>query len=172
MSTGNNETKPAIFSESNDTSFLIYSTDQVLKHLQSSSFKEAAILSELYLSLYNYKKLPEDRLHFRILEDKAISYNMAVNLPDHKNFWYSTLKLKIKQLIEGGFFDHWMDHYKNHRSIVVKEEEETKVVLTWDHLYVGFTISFTMLLLSAVVFTMEGIKFYILNYFRALLLKI
>ena len=69
------------------------------------------------------------------LDQKVVSYNKAIWLP-HQQLIYSTFKKKIIQLIKGGFFDHWMDPYFKHRSILDEEVVDDKVVLAMNHLLV------------------------------------
>ena len=139
--------------------------------LQNSSLQGAAIFDSLGLFMYNYEKNLTEKFYFQKLDQKVLSYNLGVSLPSSRTSLYPTFKWKIKQLIQGGFFDQWLKPYLNHRSLVEKELEEDKVVLTMDHLSVGFTIWLTMLLISLLGFIGERIKFHVLNYFRAMFLR-
>ena len=139
--------------------------------LQNSSFQGAATFDNLGLFMYNYKKNRSQQFHFHKLNENVISYNLVITLPDARTSIHSTFKWKIKQLIQGGFFDHWLKPYTKHRSLVEKELEEDKVVLTMDHLSVGFTIWLTMLLISLLGFIGERITVQVLNFFRAMFLR-
>ena len=139
--------------------FLLYPMEAILNQTQNSSFNGAVIYPELQMYLHNYKKNAKDKFNFHILQEKMISYNIAVVLPDFDNFMHSTFKLKINQLIQGGFFDHWMEPYMTDQSLVEKEEEEDKVVLTMDILSVGFTLWLGMLLIASIAFIMEFARF-------------
>ena len=143
----------------------------ILNLTQHSSFKGAGVFKDVELSFYNYKKKPADKFYFRKLEEKVISYNLAVLLTDQRHFLNPTFKWKIKQLIQGGFFDHWISHFKNDLSIIEKKEEEDKVVLEMDHLYVGFTIWLVMLLVSSAAFIVELARVHLPNYFRGFLFQ-
>ena len=139
--------------------------------LQNSSFEGAAIFDNLGLLMHNYKKNRTKQFHFQKLDQKVITYNLGVSLPDARTSLYPTFKWKIQQLIQGGFFDQWLKPYLKDQSVVEKELEEDKVVLTMDHLSVGFTIWLAMLLISLLGFIGERITIHVLNYFRAMLLR-
>ena len=152
------------YSGNNKTITLPTLIDDILHLLQDSSFKGAAIHRELNISIYNYKKRSGEKFYFHKLEQKVMSYNLAVFLPYEKKYLGPTFKWKIKQLIEGGFFDHWISNYMRHHSIIEKDLEDDKVVLTMnDHLYPGFAIWLTMLLIASIAFGAELARFYIRN---------
>ena len=152
-----------------DGEIIKHSTHLTLKQLQNSTFKGAAMFNEIELSLYNYKKPADQRLHhFNVLHEKFISFSRAVCFEPAKFLLHSSFKKKIKQLVEGGFFVHWLDRYKSHGSLVEKISEENKVILTWDHLHVGFTIWLAWLLIASMAFIAEQIKFYFLNFYRSM----
>ena len=124
----------------------------ILESLQDSSFKGAAIFDEATLKLQNYKR--EDKLKFEIIEQKINSHNFGV-LADSSSFLNPIYLKKIWQLVEGGFFQLWFERQNSHRSLAEKEEEDDKVVLTMDHLGVGFLITVILLLMSMVAFIGE-----------------
>ena len=144
-----------------------YATNDILKKMQNSSFKGIAAISELGLLLYNYKKPADQRLHFNVIDQKICSYSRAISFDDKSFFLFSTLNRKISQLIEGGFFDHWLKHYTHHNSMVEEEIEKSKIVLTWGHVYVGFMLWLGLLMIAALAFILERMKFHVLNYFQA-----
>lgn len=150
----------------------IHSTYQILKRLENSSFHAAAIYNELDLSMINLMSSKDEKIHYIKLEEKLATFNKVIIFPTKKDFLYPTMKWKIKQLIEAGFFDYWMKHYITHSSVVQEEEEvETRIVLTWDHLYVGFTLWMAMLLIAALSFIGEHIKAHILSFLQTRLLE-
>ena len=152
---------------------LLYSIDAIFKQLHSnSSFKGAAVQQELDLFKYNYKKRPEEKLNFRKLKQKAISYNLAMTLPPFWSCLHSTFKSKVNQLIHAGFFKYWLDPYLNHPSMIEKPLEENKIVLTFDHLSVGFTIWIGMLLIATLCFIAELVRCFVPIYIKALMIKI
>ena len=146
---------------------LFYSMDEIFKQLSSnSSFKGAAVYSELDLFMFNYKKRPEEKLIFRKLQQKAISYNLAVTLPPFWNYLHSTIKSKVNQMVQAGFFKCWLD------PLVIEEPlEENKIVLTFDHLSVGFTLWIGMLLIAMVGFIAELARCHVPIYVKALVIK-
>ena len=121
----------------------------ILEGLQDSSFKGVAIFDEATLKLQNYNR--EDKLKFEIIEQRIQSYNFGVHLNSY-SFLNPIYLKKIPQLIEGGFFQLWFERQNNHRSLAEKVEEDDKVVLTMDHLGVGFLITVMLLLISTVAF--------------------
>ena len=141
------------------------------KQLQNSSFKSFLHDNELAFSMYNYKKEPKDRLYFHQLEKKAFSYNVYVMLPLKNNFLYSTLDRKIRQLVEGGFFVHWIDRYLSDSSLRKPEPDDDKIVLTLDHLSVGFIIWLGMLLIASLVVIAELMRVHLPNYLRGILFQ-
>ena len=154
-------------------STLVYSMDEIFKQLHSnSSLKGFAVYPELYLFMYNYKKRLEQKIKFRNFEDKAISYNLVVTLPEQFKILHSTFKSKVNQLIQGGFFKYWLDPYLNHPSMHEKPVEEDKIILTFDHLSVGFTIWIGMLLIATLGFIAELARFHVSNYVKALMINI
>ena len=154
--------------------YAIYtSRDVIFKQLHSnSSFKGAAMFHDINLRMYNYKKRPEEKLNFRKLEQKAISYNLAVSLPMYWDFLHSTIKPKVNQLIQAGFFKYWLDPYLNHPSMIEEPLEENKIVLTFDHLSVGFTLWIGMLLIATLSFIAEFARCYVPIYVKVLVIKI
>ena len=139
--------------------FLIYPMEAIFNQTQNSSYNGAVVYPEIDMFLHNYKKAVEDKFYFHTLKEKMMSYNIAVVLPDSYNFMHSTFKLKINQLIQAGFFDHWMELYMTDPSLIEKEVEEDKIVLTIDHLSVGFTMWLGMLLIASIAFTIELVRF-------------
>ena len=60
-----------------------------------------------------------------------------------------------------------------HHSIIEKDLEDDKVVLTMnDHLYPGFTIWLTMLLIASIAFGAELARFHIRNSIWAMAIEI
>ena len=150
-----------------------YYTDDILEQSQNSSFKSIAIGSDLFLSMYNYKKEPKDRLYFNQLEQKVLSHNLHVHLPSKSNFLYSTFDWKIKQLIQGGFFNVWMERYKSHSSVQSPEHDpdEGKIVLTMDHLSVGFIVWLVSLAIASAVMILEHVRFHLSNFLYGILFR-
>ena len=132
--------------------------DKIIKMTQDSSHNMAMVYNDLDLFLLNYKENLEDKISFIKLDQKVVSYNKAIWLPHH-HLIYSTFKKKINQLIEGGFFNHWMNPYFSHQSILDEEIVDDKVVLTMDHLSVGFTIWLGILFIATVAFAAEFVHF-------------
>ena len=156
------------FHERNET-IKILSPRGILGKIQDFSFKAAIVYDELALSMTNFKKPADQKLHFNKLEQKVMSYNMAVRLPDYRSLLHSTFKWKINQLIQAGFFNYWMDVYLKDPSIVTQEEEDVRVVLTMGHLDVGFILWISFLAIGLAVFVLELGKFYSAFYFDAFL---
>ena len=149
----------------------IFVKDKILNQTQNPSFKGVVLYSELQLMLFNFKREPDDKMKFCKLDQKVFSYNQAIYLPDFKDFLHSTFKWKVTQLIQGGFFNHWMEPYLNHRSIVEKELDENKIVLTMEHMTVGFTIWLAFLTISSIAFIVELTRFKCRNLCAELFLK-
>ena len=153
-------------------SYAMRSSLTIFMQLQDPTFKSFAIDNELNFSMYNYKKEPKDRLYFHQLERKIISYNVYVGFSPEREFLFSTFDWNIKQLVEGGFFALWIDRYLSHPSVQAPKPGDTKVVLTMDHLMVGFTIWLGMLLIAFVAFTVEFLRVHLANYFQGILFQI
>ena len=145
----------------------------IMKQLQSSSFKGFVLDNDLTFSMYNYKKKPKDRLYFHQRDYGGFSNNVYIMLPSKNHFLYSTLDWKIKQLVEGGFFVHWFDRYLSDSSLQKPEPEPDgdKVVLTMDHLSVGFIIWLGMLLIASAAFIAEIARVHLANYLRGILFR-
>ena len=124
----------------------------ILEGLQDSSFKGVAIFDEATLKAQNYKR--EVKLKFEIIEQKINSHNFGVD-SNPESFLNPIYLKKIPQLIEGGFFQLWFERASSHRSLAEKVEEDDKVVLTMDHLGVGFIFTVVLLLISMVAFIGE-----------------
>lgn len=154
----------------NNESFIIYALHGILNETKNSSFKGTALLADSHLLFYNYKKQPADKIFFHKLKQIFLSYNMAIILPE-RIIYQSTFKFKINQLIHGGFFDHWMNKYLHHPSLLKKQEDDNKVVLTMDHLSVGFSIWLAMLLIASMMFITELARSKIAKYFREKIFK-
>ena len=149
----------------------VRSMSVILKQLQDPKYKSFAINNEFVFSMYNYEKEPKDRLYFHQLEQKILSYNVYVGFNPVFDFLFSTLDWKIKQLVEGGFFSLWIDRYLNHPSVQAPEPGDIKVVLTMDHLSVGFTIWLGMLLIASVAFMTEFVRVHLANYLQGILIQ-
>ena len=144
--------------------YVTRSIPTIFKQLQDPTFKSFAVYNQLTFSMYNYKKEPKDRLYFHQLERKFISYNVHVGFGTHHDFLYSTFDGKIKRLVESGFFVHWIDRYLSHPSVQAPEPEDNRVVLTMDHLMVGFIIWLGMLTIASVAFIAEYLRVHLTNY--------
>ena len=121
----------------------------ILESLQDSSFKGAAVFDEATLKVQNFER--QENLKFEIIERKIFSYNLGVATNAYSSLNPIYLK-KIWQLVEGGFFKLWFDREHNYRSLAKEVEEDKKVVLTINHLGVGFLIILVLLTISMVIF--------------------
>ena len=128
---------------------------KIFVELQSPSFKGVVIYDEASLKTLNYNR--KDKLQLNTIDQKVFSYNLGYCLTDDSFFTQIYLK-KIAQLIEGGFIDVWDIRSKDHWSFAKEEEPDNRVVLTLDHLGVGFSIWCLMLLIALLVFGAE--RFY------------
>ena len=142
--------------------------NEVLAKSQNPKSNVAAIFNDLDLFLHNYKKNLKDKFHFHKLDQKFVSCNKAVWLPHH-HLIASTFKKKISLLIEGGFFNHWMDPYLSHRSVLEEEIVDDRIVLTMDHLSVGFTLWLGILFIATVAFVSEFCQINAPNFVRGLI---
>ena len=121
--------------------------------------------------MYNYRREPKDRRYFHQLDQKVLSYNVHVIFPLRQQFLYSTFDWKIRQLVEGGFFVHWFDRYLSDSSLRKPEPKDSRVVLTMDHLSVGFNIFLGMLMIALLAFSVELARVHLANYLRGFLLQ-
>ena len=135
-------------------------TQVVIIQTQNSSFKGIVLFDELNLLFYNFNRTVEQKFDFLKLDEKFLSYNLAVKLPNHAKSYRLTVEWKVTQLIRGGFFNHWMEPYLNHRSILERKEKEDKIVLTMEHLSVGFTIWLACLAITSIAFIAELTRIY------------
>ena len=120
----------------------------VLIELQNPSFKGVVIFDEATLKMLNYKR--KDKLQLNTIDQKIYGYNFGYCLTDDNFFTQIYLK-KMAQLNDGGFFQRSDPPPK-------EEEPDNRVVLTLDHLGVGFSIWCLMLLIALLVFLTE--RFY------------
>ena len=123
-----------------------------LIELQNPSFKGVVIFDEASLKTINYNR--KDKLQLNTIDQKVFSYNLGYCLGED-SFFTQTYVKKMAQLIEGGFIDVWDKRSKNHWSFAKEEEPDNRVVLTLDHLGVGFSIWCLMLLIALLVFGAE-----------------
>ena len=154
-----------------DSEYVTRSMLVVFKQLQDSTFKSFAVHNEFTFSMYNYKKKPEDRLYFHQLELQILSFNVYVGFSPEHDFLYSTFDWKIKRLVEGGFFALWIDKYLSDFSLRKPNPEDNKVVLTMDHLMVGFTIWLGMLLVASVAMIVELVRVHLAKYLLGIIFK-
>ena len=149
-----------------------YSEITILKQLQNSSFRGFVLDNELTFSMFNYRKEPKDRRYFHQLDQKVQSHNVYLIFPSKRHFLYSTFDRKVRQLVEGGFFVHWFDRYLSDSSLQKPEPKDSRVVLTMDHLSVGFSIFLGMLLIASLALTGELARVHLANYLRGFLIRI
>ena len=156
-----------------ETAFLdgcnYHSEITILKQLQNSAFKGFVLENNLAFSMYNYKKKSKDRRYFHQRKYDGVSYNVHVKLPSKRNFLYSTWDWEIRKLVEGGFFVHWIDRYLSDSSLRKPEMEDDRVVLTMDHLSVGFSIWLGMLLIASVAVIVELVRVHLPHYLHGIL---
>ena len=168
------EEDKTLYENGDSSSYVKRSKLTVFKELQNSTFKNFVVDNEFAFSMYNYKKEPENRLYFHKIDVNILSFNVHVRLGTDHDFIYSTFDWKIKKLVEGGFFAHWIHRYLSHPSVQAPEPEpdDDKVVLTMDHLSVGFTIWLGMLLVALVAFIAELLRVYLANYLQGIFFQI
>ena len=155
---------------SDGSSGTVRSMAVILKQLQDPTFKSFAINNEFVFSMYNYEKEPKDRLYFHQIEQKILSYNVHVGFNPVYDFIFLTFDWKIKQLVESGFFALWIDRHFSHPSVQAPkpEPDDNKIVLTMDHLSVGFIIWLGMLSIASVAFIAESVRVYLKNYLQGI----
>lgn len=146
----------------------VYPGDKIFEQLQNTSFRGAVVYNQLDLTAFNYKVPQDEKRSFNSLEKRVMSYNLGVVIQRKKNYLASTLKRKVDQLIQAGFFNHWMNKYKSHQSLIKRDLEEVKVVLTMDHLSVGFTLWLAVLLIASIAFATEFTRIYLRNFICSL----
>lgn len=137
---------------------MIHSVDDIFENLQNSSFEGAAFYSDFYLNMYNYGKPVDQKLYFHQLNQTFLNFNMEIRLTSQRNYLVTTIKKKVNLLVQGGFFNHWLDHYLKDRSLVEKNTKEEKIVLTMDHLSAGFILCLAVLTLALGAFIAEHIQ--------------
>ena len=145
--------------------------ETVFEQMQNSSYKCSFLHNELTFLMHNYKKALKDRLYFYQLDKKVRKHNVHVILPPKSNFLHSILDQKIRQLVEGGFFVHWFDRYLSDSSLRKPEPEDDRVVLTMEHLSVGFIIWLGMLLIASAAVIAELVRVHFANYLRGVLFQ-
>lgn len=69
--------------------------------------------------------------------------------------YFEEFNMKIHQMIDSGFIDHWIDKDLKTRSLIRKEEDIGPQVLTMEHLEVAFYACLIPLAASIVVFLVE-----------------
>ena len=126
---------------------------------------------DISLALYNYRKPLKERLSFITINEKIFNHRLTLFLQETDNYLTPTFKWKMLQLIEGGFFNHWIGSFLSHRSVNEKEAKEEKIVLTMEHLNVGFTIWISLLMISSVALTAELVFKHTSNHLRSILFK-
>ena len=119
--------------------------NKILIELQNPSFKGVLIYDEASLKAQNYYR--KVKLQLNTIDQKIYSYNLGYCLYN-ENFFTQTYLKKIDELSDGGFFERYDPISKD-------EEPENRVVLTLDHLGVGFSIWCLMLLIALLVFLAE-----------------
>ena len=113
--------------------------------LQNPSFKGVVIFDEASLKMLNYHR--KDKLQLNTIDQKIVSYNLGYCLVEDKFITQIYLK-KMAQLSDGGFLGRIDPPAK-------EDEPDNRVVLTLDHLAVGFSIWCLMLLIALLVFLAE-----------------
>lgn len=129
--------------------------EEILIELQNSSFKGVAIYDDASLKVQNFNRTK--KLYFQTINQKFMSYNLGYCVREN-NFFKTTFMKKIAQLIEGGFIDLWDTRAKNHWSLAKDEAQDNRVVLTMNHLGVGFLLWCLMLLVAGLAFAVEWLS--------------
>lgn len=124
----------------------------ILVKLQDPSFQGVAIYDEATLNGANYNR--EKKLNFNVIDRKIVSYNFGIKTNPFSCLEPVFVK-NINQLIEAGFFQLWFHRARSHRSLAEIIVEDNKVVLTLNHLGVGFTIWLCVLSFAVLAFIAE-----------------
>lgn len=133
--------------------------------IQNSSF-EGCILHDYFLLLMAKYQF-NGTLQWNTLDENVLSYNYGLAL---QRFHFATpiFQDAIVQLIEGGFYDRWISHYLKDRFATWKPEDAGPIVLTMNHLSIGFKLWLLMILLSSLAFVGELLYFHVPRYLKAI----
>lgn len=117
-------------------------------------------------------------LRMKLLDQRVFSFHQAITFHRH-SFFYSSFNKKIKQLKPSGVVnmlqykiykaEKMLDQYRIKNS--QKLEEKPPVVLTMDHLTIGFLIWIALLLMAFCIFVINFIIFWWPKIWRVLWLR-
>lgn len=97
---------------------------------------------------------------FHFLQKQVVTFNWAIGF-DRNSFLSSIFRVKIEQLVTGGFYDEWLRLFNYKRDLRKKKEPKPyDTVLTLQHLSIGFYIWLLMCLLSTCAFLGEMLKYW------------
>lgn len=119
------------------------------------SFKGSIIATKrTILKIKNYYK---EKFILKLLDEELFAiYGGLVFDPFH--FLLKPFNEMILMLLQSGLVDYWLR--KNQRAFLqVKQEKSEPVVLTWDHVYVGFYICLVCFAASYACFIAEVLHF-------------
>lgn len=131
--------------------------------IENSSFKGCLLQTKLRLWCTGVFQSRD----FNSFEVFYMSYNKGIGF-SLSSFLYSSFNDHITRFIEGGLFNYWMGIIlnRNYFSIAQAQTRSSNVVLTVDHLLVGFQIWLCTLLLPIIAFVGEIFYFWLPKTFK------
>lgn len=125
--------------------------------ITKSAFKGAIIVQNSY---FTEKTIEHQRkFEWKTLNQKVLSFYKGMAFEKHHHL-FPSFNNKIVQLTNGGLIDHWFKRYTKHRYLTEKPQAKTPVVLTMNHLSVGFRIWAFLLAVSCVAFICENLFYW------------
>lgn len=121
--------------------------------LQSPQPNGSIILEELYLQ--QFQMFLKENFTMKILEENVFALFYVVLFPQ-VHFLYKPFNDIILFVVQSGLIDYW-ERIRFPPNFLLWKPQETAdpVVLTWDHLYIGFYIWLFCIAVSAAAFVAE-----------------
>lgn len=119
----------------------------IYKKLEDPSFKGGLLTTTTHLDqVKNYN------FDWRVLKEILVSTNLGLVFKAH-NFLYQPFNGKIQQLIPSGIIDYWIQFYGTKK--LGSSAPSGPIVLTMDHLMIGFQVTLVSLGLALIAFIIE-----------------
>lgn len=130
---------------------------QLLRNENNASFKGSFLIQNMILITRAIRE--NDTQRWRMLKQTLFSAYGGLKIHKHHQL-FSSFNEKIIQLTSSGLFNYWLEKWTKHRKIIEEPPPPPPVILSMDHLDVGFQIWALVLAMASLAFIGELLTFW------------